>query len=262
MKDPRPGIGHNAAARARLGQARAPAGTQAPAAGHGRVHRRRRHRASDERGGPRVACCRRAWIDAYADRVERMMRTYMRRKRRPVYWLTLPAPRQPERRTQFLAINYAIAQAARKAGGKAHVVDTVPVLSPNNEFHRKRALPRPVGRRARRRRRAPDDRGRAHGARPRGARDARGTACSGAPRRRGRTRPRRTSSTSRRSASSTSPPHTRSSVEAGRGQSNRIAVAEDAGGYTVDRRGRDRCSPAAGARPPRRARCAARPRAR
>ena len=28
--------------------------------------------------GPRVACCRRAWIDAYADRVERMMRTYMR----------------------------------------------------------------------------------------------------------------------------------------------------------------------------------------
>ena len=48
--------------------------------------------------GPRVACCRRAWIDAYADRVERMMRTYMRSKRRPVYWLTLPAARQPERR--------------------------------------------------------------------------------------------------------------------------------------------------------------------
>lgn len=89
------------------------------------------------RGGPRVACCRRAWIDAYADRVERMMRTYTNRKRRHVYWLTLPAPRQDSRRPQFLAINYAIAQAARKAGARAHVVDTVPVLSPGNRFHRR-----------------------------------------------------------------------------------------------------------------------------
>ena len=92
--------------------------------------------------GPRVACCRRAWIDAYADRVEQMMRTYMRRSGAPSYWLTLPTARQESRRQQFLAINYAIAQAARKAGGKAHVVDTVPALSPNSEFHRKAALPR------------------------------------------------------------------------------------------------------------------------
>jgi hemolysin type calcium-binding protein len=61
----------------------------------------------------------------------------MRRKRRHVYWLTLPMPRQDSRRQQFLAINYAIAQAARKAGSKAHVVDTVPVLSPGNRFHRR-----------------------------------------------------------------------------------------------------------------------------
>jgi hypothetical protein len=88
-------------------------------------------------GGPRVMCCQRAWIDAYADRVEEMMRTYMRKKRRHVYWLTLPMPRQDDRRQQFLAINYAIAQAARKAGSKAHVVDTVPVLSPGNRFHRR-----------------------------------------------------------------------------------------------------------------------------
>src|SRR5215212_2572067 len=88
--------------------------------------------------GPQVACCRRAWIDAYAERVEQMMRTYTRRRRSQVYWLTLPAPRQRSRRQQFLAINYAIRQAARKAGAKAHVVDTVPVLSPNNEFRRTR----------------------------------------------------------------------------------------------------------------------------
>ena len=113
-------------------------------------------------GGPRVACCQRAWIDAYADRVEQMMRTYMRRKRRPVYWLTLPMPRQESRRQQFLAINYAIAQAARKAGSKAHVVDTVPALSPGNRFHRRlRYRGESVVVRARRRR-AFDDRRRAH----------------------------------------------------------------------------------------------------
>ena len=88
--------------------------------------------------GPQVACCHRAWIDAYAERVESMMRTYMRGQRQDVYWLTLPAPRQRSRRQQFLAINYAIAQAARKAGPKSHVVDTVPVLSPHNRFRRKR----------------------------------------------------------------------------------------------------------------------------
>ena len=87
--------------------------------------------------GPQVACCRRSWIDAYAERVERMMRSYMRRKRSHVYWLTLPAPRQERRRQQFLAINYAIGQAARKAGEKAHVVDTVPAISPDNRFRRK-----------------------------------------------------------------------------------------------------------------------------
>ena len=87
--------------------------------------------------GRRVMCCQRDWIDAYADRVEQMMRTYMRRKRHDVYWLTMPLPRQKDRRPQFLAINYAIAQAARKAGAKAHVVDTVPVLSPGNRFHRR-----------------------------------------------------------------------------------------------------------------------------
>lgn len=87
--------------------------------------------------GRRVLCCHRDWIDAYADRVEQMMRTYVRRKRRQVYWLTLPLPRQQDRRPQFLAINYAIAQAARKASTKAHVVDTVPVLSPGNRYHRR-----------------------------------------------------------------------------------------------------------------------------
>ena len=82
--------------------------------------------------GPRVACCRRAWIDAYADRVERMMRTYMRRKRRHVYWLTLPAPRQREPAATVPGDQLRDRAGGAQGGRKAHVVDTVPVLSPDN----------------------------------------------------------------------------------------------------------------------------------
>jgi hypothetical protein len=87
--------------------------------------------------GPRVTCCRRAWIDAYAERVADMMRSYMRGSRGYVYWLTLPTPRQEERRPLFAAVNFAIAQAAEDAGGNARVVDTVPALSPGGRFKRK-----------------------------------------------------------------------------------------------------------------------------
>jgi hypothetical protein len=87
--------------------------------------------------GPMVACCRRAWIDAYTERVASMMRSYTRRRRSHVYWLTLPTPRQTEDQPRFLAINYAIAQAAAELGGRTHVVDTVPAISPGNRFRRK-----------------------------------------------------------------------------------------------------------------------------
>ena len=183
-------------------------------------------------GGPRVACCQRAWIDAYADRVEQMMRAYMRRKRRPVYWLTLPMPRQESRRQQFLAINYAIAQAARKAGSKAHVIDTVPTLSPGNRFHRRLRY-----------------RGESVVVRHSdgvhlttdGARMARDLVV----------RAMRSDGVLRRTAQAAATAGTASldyekplpeleigaayalAVEAGRGQSSRMAVGEDAGGYTV-----------------------------
>jgi hypothetical protein len=86
--------------------------------------------------GREVSCCRRAWIDAYAERAARMMRTYRRRGRAFVYWLTLPTPVEPHRQ-RFAAINIAIEQAAGEAGSRVRVVDLVPVLSPGNRFRRK-----------------------------------------------------------------------------------------------------------------------------
>jgi len=88
--------------------------------------------------GPKVACCRRAWIDAYADRVARMMRRYARSGAAFVYWLTLPTPRSDTQARRTGAVNLALAEAAA-AADRAHVrlVDTIPALSPGNEYHRR-----------------------------------------------------------------------------------------------------------------------------
>lgn len=86
--------------------------------------------------GREVACCRRAWIDEYAQRVARMMRTYRRDSRAWIYWLTLPTPVEPHDE-RFAAINFAIAQAAEDVGSQARVVDTVPVISPGDKFRRR-----------------------------------------------------------------------------------------------------------------------------
>ena len=89
-------------------------------------------------GGPRVACCQRAWIDAYADRVEQMMRTYMRRKRRPrvLAHAADAAPGRAAASSSSRSTTRSPRPRARRAS-KAHVVDTVPALSPGNRFQRK-----------------------------------------------------------------------------------------------------------------------------
>jgi hypothetical protein len=87
--------------------------------------------------GSEAQCCRRAWIDAYADRLERMMRSYRRGGKGRAYWVTLPLPRDKANRPRFLATNYAIAQAAEAVGDGVRVVDTIPVLSPGGHYRRK-----------------------------------------------------------------------------------------------------------------------------
>lgn len=89
-------------------------------------------------GGPKVACCRRAWIDAYAERVRRMMRSYTRSGASYVYWLTLPTPRSDTQARRMAAVNLATAQAAASANRqRVRVVDTIPALSPGNRYRRR-----------------------------------------------------------------------------------------------------------------------------
>ena len=87
--------------------------------------------------GAEVECCRRAWIDAYAARVAKMMRAYRRDGRAHVYWITLPLPRGEEHRPRFLATNYAIAQAGEGFADGVRVVDAAAVLSPGGRYRRR-----------------------------------------------------------------------------------------------------------------------------
>jgi hypothetical protein len=67
--------------------------------------------------GARVACCDEAWIGEYARRVAEMMRAYSRAGAGRILWLTLPAPRDPERKLAMVAVNEAVRGAARGGTG-------------------------------------------------------------------------------------------------------------------------------------------------
>jgi hypothetical protein len=88
----------------------------------------------DDRGHE-VACCRRAWIEAYARDVRRMMKTYTSRGRF-VYWMTLPAPDAESRRKICLAVNLAIQRAVRRVD-RARLLDMAELFTPGFRFRRK-----------------------------------------------------------------------------------------------------------------------------
>jgi lysophospholipase L1-like esterase len=57
-------------------------------------------------------CCDAGWVAEYARRVRRTMVTYLRAGRGRVFWMTIPAPRDPKRVPTFAAVNEAILRAA------------------------------------------------------------------------------------------------------------------------------------------------------
>jgi hypothetical protein len=84
--------------------------------------------------GREVACCRRAWIDAYALAAADMMASYAAGGRR-VYWLTLPGPRDRARLKVFAAVNAALVRAARR-GDRVRLVDLVARFTPGYRYRR------------------------------------------------------------------------------------------------------------------------------
>jgi hypothetical protein len=83
-----------------------------------------------------VDCCGDAWVDAYAKRAEAMMRSYSRKGRGLVYWLTLPAPRPAQWRSIYPAVNRAIKRAAARSGGAGRVLDIARTFTPGYRFRK------------------------------------------------------------------------------------------------------------------------------
>ena len=84
--------------------------------------------------GATAQCCGSGWVAAYEQRVEEMMRSYLRGGRSYVYWLTLPAPQPARFARVFPSVNLAIKRAAARVGSGARVIDLGPVFTPGGRF--------------------------------------------------------------------------------------------------------------------------------
>ena len=85
-------------------------------------------------GGREVQCCGVDYAAVYASRVRQMMNTYRQAGAARVYWLTLPAPRDPDRAKVARTVNAAIAVAAQPWRAQVRVVDTVPIFTPGGRY--------------------------------------------------------------------------------------------------------------------------------
>jgi lysophospholipase L1-like esterase len=84
--------------------------------------------------GREVRCCRAEWAAAYADRVRRVMHHYRRDGAGRVYWLTLPLPRDGDRREIARAVNAAIAVAAQPFAAQVRVLDMADRFTPGGSY--------------------------------------------------------------------------------------------------------------------------------
>jgi lysophospholipase L1-like esterase len=80
--------------------------------------------------GEDVECCGADWAAIYANRVRRMMDTYRRGGAARVYWITVPAPRDPDRARISRVVDAAITVAAAPWRAQVRVIDTVPAFTP------------------------------------------------------------------------------------------------------------------------------------
>ncbi len=84
--------------------------------------------------GRQVSCCSAAWAAIYANRARQMINTYRQAGAARVYWVTLPAPRDPRRQKIARVVNAAIAVAAQPWADQTRVIDTVPIFTPGGVY--------------------------------------------------------------------------------------------------------------------------------
>jgi lysophospholipase L1-like esterase len=84
-------------------------------------------------GGGEVSCCGPEWAAIWANRARQMMENY-RRGGAVVYWLTVPAARDPARKPIVDAVNAAVLAAAAPWRNTVHVIDINALFTPGDRF--------------------------------------------------------------------------------------------------------------------------------
>ncbi len=84
--------------------------------------------------GATAECCGPEWTAEYSRQVREMMQAYLRQGSGVVYWILLPAPRDPRRVESIHAINEAIQRAAATFDDGIAVVDIRPAISPGDRY--------------------------------------------------------------------------------------------------------------------------------
>lgn len=79
-------------------------------------------------------CCDAAWAAEYATRVRGVVDAYRRGGAERIYWLLLPAPRDPDRARVARVVNAAIRVAAGGYGAQVQVVDAAGLFTPGGRF--------------------------------------------------------------------------------------------------------------------------------
>jgi hypothetical protein len=86
--------------------------------------------------GTLAACCDAPWQAEYARRAGGMISSFLRDGRALVYWLRVPAPRDPPRARIVSAANAAVQVAGARYDDGVRVIDRVAdVLAPHDSFH-------------------------------------------------------------------------------------------------------------------------------
>ena len=85
-------------------------------------------------GGREVSCCGRDWSAEYANRARQMMNRYRAAGASRVYWMLLPAPRDPARQKISRSVNAAIAVAAEPYRAQVRLVDLDAFFTPGGVY--------------------------------------------------------------------------------------------------------------------------------
>ncbi len=85
-------------------------------------------------GGKDVACCSPAWAAEYATRVRAVIDAYRAGGAKRVYWLTVPAPRDPDRAGITATVNRAVDVAAGGFGATVQRFDAAGLISPGFRY--------------------------------------------------------------------------------------------------------------------------------